>query len=169
MKHSWLIILATGLFIGCGCQSPEQKLNSRLRQTITSYMTDQQQKIEIDSIRIYHIDTLTALDFAYMYKLVLENVQNTIYQNPVLYMEHPGQEQLTQQEKLQQQLAFVSDKLLECDQILSNPTTDTVGVKCFFAASKVCGKDSAGNAIETEIGFPINTDFKVIEMPVESR
>ncbi|MDR1793148.1 MAG: hypothetical protein LBR36_06905 [Bacteroidales bacterium] len=135
-------------------------MRERLQSVIADYM--QSDDFQVDSIQIYHIDSLTELDFQFLHKQILINQLDMVYEDTNLY----GTDTVLK-EKLEHKAEILAQQINFCNDLLSSPQIDTVNLRCFFVASKIFGKDKTGQITNIEIGFPINTNFKVEEIRIE--
>ncbi|MDR0367706.1 MAG: hypothetical protein LBH82_01025 [Bacteroidales bacterium] len=151
------------LLLVCGCKDEKQKFREKASASIASYVEQNMQDFSIDSISILGIDSFTHLDYAYFRKVILKNHESNILSNELLYTEAQTEQDYEMQEKLQASLRKIHAQITECDNIMLNPTTDTLTVHYFFVATNIYGKQ--GDVPQHHsIGFPMDENFKIQEI-----
>ena len=95
--------------------------------------------------------------------MVLKNHESELLANPLLYSEAQTDQEYELQEKLQSSLRNVQAQIVVCDNIMINPTTDTVTIQYYLIAACVYGKQ--GNEPQKhDMGFPMDKDFNIQEI-----
>ena len=146
-----------------GCKDENQKFKEKASTTITSYVEKNMDGFTIDSISILGIDSFTHLDYAYFRKVILKNYESEILANHLLYTEPQTDQEYEIQEKLQSSLQKIQSQIEECNNIMINPTTDTLTVQYYFVATSIYGKQ--GDKQEHhDIGFPMDKNFIIQEI-----
>jgi len=152
------------LFIA-GCKDENQKFRDKLIVVITSYIEENIEGFQVDSVSILGIDSLTHLDYAYLRKITLKNHESEIFANELLYIESKTDEEREAQAKLQSFLRNIQSRIEECDNIMINPTTDTTTIHYFFVATSIYGKQD-GKELQYDFGFPIDKEFNIQEIDI---
>ena len=155
------------LLLVIGCKNENQKFKEKLTVTITSYVEENMDGFKVDSVSILAIDSLTHFSYAYLKKVILKNYESEIFANELLYMEAETDEEREVQANLQSSLRNLKSRIEECDNILVNPTTDTITIHYFFVATSIYGKQGNENILQYEIGFPIDKEFVIQEIGKE--
>jgi len=164
MRKSVFIIFAVLFFYACGDR--QAVLNKKLKQAITRYMETSVAGFKVDSIQILGIDSLNIVQYAYFNKVVYQNHEEALQQNYLLYITPINEQEWDEQERIQLQLDKIKMKITHCDSILLDPHADTLHFQYFFVAAKLFGKKKNAPQVH-EIGFPIDKQFKVMELDME--
>ncbi len=164
-------IIFTGiclLLFVLGCKDENQKFKEKASATIASYIEKNMEGFKMDSISILGIDSLTHLDYAYFRKVILKNHESGILANQLLYIEPQTDQEYEMQEELQSFLQNVQTQITECDNILINPTTDSVTIQYYLIATSIYGKQG-DKPQQHDIGFPIDKDFNIQEIDLGNK
>ena len=138
-------------------------MEKKLKATIVEYMQANVEGLQVDSVLILGQDSLNDMDFAYMNKIVLQNAQEEMENNYLLYIEPETPEERVNQFELNKNLEWIKAKISYWDSVMLDNGTDTVTFQYYFVTSRIYGK--IGQMSQTyEIGFPISSDFKVQEL-----
>jgi len=167
MKQKVVFIILTALLSLCACRNGKEKLNQRLKQVITQYMESSIEGFTVDSVQILGVDSLTDLQYAYFNKVALQNYEELLEQNRMLYLTPITEEEWDEQELVINQLQKIKNQLMQCDSILLDPRTDTVIFQYFFVATNVFGKNKNAQSETLFYGFPMDKSFKIKEMDVK--
>ena len=156
------------LVFALGCKNENQKFKEKASTVITSYIEKNMDEFKVDSISILGIDSLTHLDYAYFRKVILKNHESGIFTNELLYIEPQTDQEYEMQEELQSSLRNIQTQITECDNILINPTTDTVTIQYYLIATSIYGKQG-GKPQQHDIGFPIDKNFNIQEIDLGNK
>ena len=146
-----------------GCKDENQKFREKASSTITSYVENNMEGFQVDSVSILGIDSLTHLDYAYFRKIILKNHESNILANELLYVEPQTDQEYEMQKELQSSLRNIRTQVQECDNIMINPTTDTITIQYYLIATSVYGKQG-DEPQKHDIGFPIDKNFNIQEI-----
>ncbi|MBO4543125.1 MAG: hypothetical protein IKS33_02620 [Bacteroidales bacterium] len=165
MKKILFFIMLTMIVVACN--SKEERLNKQLKTTIADYMQQNIKGFTVDSvIFLGKVDSLNAVDYAFLCKQVYQNYKEQIESNILFYIEPETPDERVDQFELMEQYEMVKAKIMSCDSMMLCDQTDTTALYCYFVAARVCGKFS-GESQQMEVGFPISTDFQVQEIKFE--
>lgn len=162
MKKVAVLSLVAGIIL-CSCGLKQKRTEQKLKNTIVEYMQANVEGLQVDSVHILGTDSLSDMDFAYMNKVMLQNAEQEIEGNYLLYVEPETPEERVDQYELNERLEWVKAKMCYWDSVMLDDATDTVKLQYYFVASRIYGK--IGETVQTfDVGFPISTDFKVQEI-----
>ena len=162
-KHFILIFFACVCFM-VGCKNQDERLKVKATKIILSYVEKNMTDFSVDSINLMAIDSLTDLDFAYFQKIIYENKESEILSNRLMYIPPITDDEYNEQEKLQLKLQSIQKRIQLCNNVLLDIQTDTVAVQYLFIATKIFGKNKKGEPQIHEIGFPIDKNFRIVEI-----
>ncbi|MBP5412180.1 MAG: hypothetical protein J6Y47_02865 [Bacteroidales bacterium] len=158
-----IFIYACIALLLCACSLRQQSVEKKLKATIIEYMQANVDGLQVDSVLILGQDSLNDMDFAYMNKIVLQNAQEEIENNYLLYIEPETPDERVDQFELNKRLEWIKTRINYWDSVMLDDNTDTIRFQYYFVSSRVYGK--IGQTSQTyEIGFPISADFKVQEL-----
>lgn len=150
------------LGILASCSTPEEKLEKKIRSSITSYMDVNKGKQDVvDSIVILDIDTMTPHSYLFLYQQSLQIKADDLWSQIVKATEEGNEANLP---TLNQQNAKTLIKLDSCTKAYESPSADKSTVWGYFVITKVYIKHPDNTVEVMDIGFPLTADFKVYEM-----
>jgi len=164
MKQRIVLIIACVCLLAVSCKDENQKFREKLNIIFTEYVEESIVGFKVDSILIFSIDSLTHLDYAQFRKEVLKNHESDILSSELFYREPDSEEEYANRYQLQSSLQNIQIQIKECDNILSNPTTDTTTIHYFFVATSVYGKQENQAQEKLDIGFPLDKNLKIQEI-----
>jgi hypothetical protein len=151
------------IFLGfAACSTPKEKLEKKLKKSITEYMeVNKGKEDKIDSITIQDIDTLTPASYLFLYQQSLQNQAEMIGKKFAEAMEEGD---VSASESLDKRNVKTLNKLDSCTKAIESPTVDKGTLWGYFVITKVYVKHPDNTTEAMDIGFPITKEFKVYEM-----
>lgn len=151
------------IFLGfAACSTPKEKLEKKLKKSITEYMeVNKGKEDKIDSITIQDIDTLTPASYLFLYQQSLQNQANMLGQQ---YAQATEDGDTAVAESLDKRNVKTLNKLDSCTKAIESPTVDKGTLWGYFVITKVYIKHPDNTTEAMDIGFPITKEFKVYEM-----
>ena len=165
MRSVAFIVTCLSLLCIVSCRSPQEKLEQRISETISAYMSENlPADVHVDSVRILHIDSLSDYHYPlFVEKPVAEDYADRLNLQYNAWPEDGSTEELEQRQRIGDRITVVVNRLEALDRQLADPRTDSTNLKCFFAAVRVYLK-KGNQALEPEYyGFPVTPDFRVLE------
>lgn len=164
-KYLFKILCSFLLVCNFSCGGRQSKLEHRLSETIESYLMENSEPgFQIDSLKILHIDSLS--DYHYLLFVEKQVAENYLYQMNFRYnsfSEEGNTLEMEQKQLAADRINETINRIEMIDKRLTNPKTDSLNLKYFFTAVKVYAKKDDKILEPVYYGFPITTDFKVVE------